>query len=143
MAEARGGTDEGGAVGLVDVGHRPTDARVKYVRAGRTARRAAAPAVEDAETIPERGRGGDGGSVHVVNRPARLPTSPLWPMELRADLTAGALDFETTRALCKAIKAGEAPPPTSMRRTGKRAEPVWSLEVVNTFIARRHGDYAG
>ncbi len=93
-------TDDGRTTAVVGTGGVPGVADVRLVRAGRTYRRAVRPAFVEPDVAPGRGptgpeggsaRGREAGAVHVVNRPARLPTSPLWPMELRADLTAGAL----------------------------------------------------
>lgn len=76
--------------------------------------------------------------IRVTNRPARLPKHGHWPFELRADMVAALLDFETTRQLCKAIAVGAAPRPGAVRGTGASREVVWSLEAVRTFVAMRH-----
>jgi hypothetical protein len=77
--------------------------------------------------------------VRVTNRPARFPKNGLWPIELRADMLAALLDFETTRQLCKAIAAGAAPRPGAVREVGGSSELVWSLAAVRRFVAVRHG----
>lgn len=77
-------------------------------------------------------------SIRVTNRPARYPKNGLWPFELRADMVAALLDFETTRQLCKAIAAGNAPRPGATRGSGNSLEVVWSLEAVKAFVAARH-----
>jgi hypothetical protein len=77
--------------------------------------------------------------IRVVNRPARYPPTGIWPFELRADMVAALLDFETTRQLCRAIAAGSAPKPGSVRGGGSSLEVVWSLEAVRAFVLARHG----
>jgi hypothetical protein len=62
---------------------------------------------------------------------------------MRADVVAAFLDYPDTRALAVAIEMGDAPRPTSMRRTGKTAvEPVWSAEAVADFVRLRHAPLA-
>ncbi len=77
--------------------------------------------------------------VRIVNRPARYPKDGVWPLELRADMLAALLDFDTTRQLCKAIAAGTAPKPGAVRLVGRSTELVWSLAAVRRFVAARHG----
>jgi hypothetical protein len=77
--------------------------------------------------------------IRVVNRPARFPPAGAWPVEVRADMAAALLDFDTTRQLCKAIAAGTAPRPGAVRGSGKVAEVVWSTEAIRQFVACRHG----
>jgi hypothetical protein len=67
---------------------------------------------------------------------ARYPDR--WPAEMRADVAAALFDFETTWEFFKAIRRGEAPPPSAYRTRGSRREPVWALEVCHSHIARRH-----
>jgi hypothetical protein len=57
---------------------------------------------------------------------------------MRADLTAGFFDFETTGKLMAAIRRGEAPVPTATRLFNGRQVPVWSRVACDAFIARRH-----
>lgn len=61
-----------------------------------------------------------------------------WPAEMRADVVAAFLDYDTTRELWKAIARNEAPRPTAYRVRGKRREPVWAYEICRAFVARRH-----
>jgi hypothetical protein len=68
------------------------------------------------------------------NLPARYPPGP-WPGQMRADMVAAFLDFEDTAELVAAVKRGEAPPPSAMRKRGKNAEPVWSLAHLEHFSA--------
>jgi len=77
--------------------------------------------------------------IRIVNRPARFPKNGLWPLELRADMLAALLDFDTTRQLCKAIAGGTAPKPRAVRLVGGSTELVWSLAAVRRFVAVRHG----
>ena len=67
------------------------------------------------------------------NLPARYPPGP-WPGQMRADMVAAFLDFENTAELVAAVKRGEAPPPSAMRK-GEKAEPVWSLAHLEHFSA--------
>jgi hypothetical protein len=76
--------------------------------------------------------------VRVTNRPARFPPTGVWPFELRADMVAALLDFDTTRQLCKAIADGTAPRPGAVRGRGAELEVVWSREAVRAFVAARH-----
>lgn len=72
--------------------------------------------------------------IRIINRPAKFPPTSVWPLELRADMVAALLDFDTTRQLCKAILEGTAPRPGAVRR----AEPVWSFFAIKAFVATRH-----
>jgi hypothetical protein len=74
----------------------------------------------------------------MTNRPARFPPTGVWPFELRADMVAALLDFETTRQLCKAIADGTAPRPGAIRGRGVELEVVWSREAIRVFVAARH-----
>lgn len=76
--------------------------------------------------------------VRVTNRPARFPPTGVWPFELRADMVAALLDFDTTRQLCKAIANGMAPRPGAVRGQGAGLEVVWSRDAVRAFVAARH-----
>lgn len=77
-------------------------------------------------------------NVRVKNRPARFPPTGVWPFELRADMVAALLDFDTTRQLCKAIADGTAPRPGAVRGHGTGLEVVWSRDAVRAFVAARH-----
>jgi hypothetical protein len=70
--------------------------------------------------------------------PARYPEHGAWPAEMRADIAAAYLDYDTTSELFKAVARGEAPRPTSTRLRKGRREPVWALESCRSHIARRH-----
>jgi hypothetical protein len=54
---------------------------------------------------------------------------------MRADMVAAFFDFENTAELVAAVKRGEAPPPSAMRKRGKNAEPVWSRVHLEYFSA--------
>jgi len=83
-------------------------------------------------------RGKPGRSYAARSLPARHPPGGAWPAEMRADMAAAFLDYETTGKLLAAILRGEAPRPTSTRlRNGKR-EPVWALDACRTHVANRH-----
>jgi hypothetical protein len=70
--------------------------------------------------------------------PARHPPNGAWPAEMRADMAAAFLGYETTGRLIAAIVRGEAPRPTATRlRDGKR-EPVWAKVAIDAFLANRH-----
>jgi hypothetical protein len=66
--------------------------------------------------------------------PARYPPGP-WPAQMRADMVAAFFDFENTAELVAAVKRGEAPPPSAIRKKGKDAEPVWSRAHLEDFSA--------
>jgi len=66
--------------------------------------------------------------------PARYPPGP-WPAQMRADMVAAFFDFENTAELVSAVKRGEAPPPSAIRKRGKEAEPVWSRAHLEHFSA--------
>ena len=68
------------------------------------------------------------------NLPARYPSGP-WPGQMRADMVAAFLDFENTAELAAAVKRGEAPPPSALRKKGNKSEPVWSLIYLERFSA--------
>jgi hypothetical protein len=48
---------------------------------------------------------------------------------------AAFFDFENTAELVAAVKRGEAPPPSAIRKKGKDAEPVWSRAHLEDFSA--------
>jgi hypothetical protein len=54
---------------------------------------------------------------------------------MRADIAAAYLDHKDTSELQAAVTRGEAPPPTSLRGTGRRREPVWSKASLDRFLA--------
>jgi hypothetical protein len=68
------------------------------------------------------------------NLPARYPPGP-WPGQMRADVVAAFLDFENTADLAAAVKRGEAPPPSALRKKGGKHEPVWSRIYLERFSA--------
>ena len=65
---------------------------------------------------------------------AALPIGP-WPAQMHADMVAAFFDFENTAELVAAVKRGEAPPPSAMRKRGNNAEPVWSRAHLEHFSA--------
>ncbi len=70
--------------------------------------------------------------------PARYPPNGAWPAEMRADMAAALLDYETTGKLMQAILRNEAPRATATRlRDGKRV-PVWHLDACRKFLDNRH-----
>lgn len=72
------------------------------------------------------------------SRPARYPPHGAWPLEMRADMAAALLGYDTTGELLAAIRRSEAPRPTATRlRHGKR-EPVWALDACRAHVANRH-----
>jgi len=77
-----------------------------------------------------------------IPKTPRFPVGP-WPAELRADMVAALLDFDSTTELCAAIERGEAPRPTSWRGSGSNREPTWSREVCESHVAERHGRLNG
>jgi len=74
----------------------------------------------------------------VASRQARFPPTGSWPAEMRADMAAAFLDFETSGELFRAIVRGEAPRPTASRSRKGRREPLWSIDVLRAHVARRH-----
>jgi hypothetical protein len=66
--------------------------------------------------------------------PARYPPGP-WPAQMRADMVAAFFDFENTAELVAAVKRGEAPLPSAIRKRGKNTEPVWSRAHLECFSA--------
>ena len=77
-------------------------------------------------------------ALRVINRPARFPEHGVWPFEMRADVAAAFLDFRTTRELMAAIVEGDAPKATAVRGEGKSREPVWHVDSLKEFLAKRH-----
>lgn len=73
------------------------------------------------------------------SKPAKFPPNGAWPLLLTADMAAAALGYENTQQLAKGVVSGDAPPPTGLRNTGKKREPVWAYEVCQRFVAERHG----
>ena len=50
-------------------------------------------------------------------------------------MAAAFLDFENTADLAGAVKRGEAPPPSALRKKGGKHEPVWSRIYLERFSA--------
>ncbi|KJC40708.1 hypothetical protein UP09_21480 [Bradyrhizobium sp. LTSP885] len=67
--------------------------------------------------------------------PARYPCFGTWPALMRADMAAAYLDYRDARELVRAVKRGEAPPPTSYQGTGRARRPVWSKASIDCFVA--------
>lgn len=78
-----------------------------------------------AEVAPKRSR----------SLPARYPPAGAWPAQMRADMVAAYLDFHDTTELAAAIRAGQAPPPSSLRGVGRNREPVWARADLDRHIA--------
>jgi hypothetical protein len=72
------------------------------------------------------------------SRPARHPPHGAWPAEMRADVAAAFLDYETTGQLYAAVLRGEAPRPTGERLRNGRREPTWALDQLKAHVANRH-----
>jgi hypothetical protein len=72
------------------------------------------------------------------SRPARYPPYGAWPAEMRADVAAAFLDYETTGQLYVAVLRGQAPRPTGERLRKGRREPTWALDQVKAYVANRH-----
>jgi len=70
--------------------------------------------------------------------PARHPPHGAWPAEMRADMVAAYLDYETTGQLYTAVLRGEAPRPTGERLRNGRHEPTWACDALKTHVANRH-----
>jgi hypothetical protein len=70
--------------------------------------------------------------------PARHPPNGAWPAEMRADMAAAFLDYESTGKFRHAIMRGEAPRPTATRLRNGRHEPMWALDVLRNHVAKRH-----
>src|SRR5438045_4107358 len=69
---------------------------------------------------------------------ARFPAGNAWPAEMRADMAAAYIDYETTGQLWKAIQRGEAPPPSATRVFSGRSVPVWLRAEIEAFMLSRH-----
>jgi hypothetical protein len=67
--------------------------------------------------------------------PARYPPSGTWPAQMRADMAAAYLDYRDTSELAAAISRGQAPPPSSLRGSGRRREPVWARVELDRCVA--------
>jgi hypothetical protein len=72
------------------------------------------------------------------SRAARHPPHGAWPAEMRADVAAAFLDYETTGQLYAAVLRGEAPRPTGERLRNGRREPTWALDQLKAHVANRH-----
>jgi hypothetical protein len=70
--------------------------------------------------------------------PARHPPHGAWPAEMRADMVAAYLDYETTGQLYAAVQRGEAPRPTGERQRNGRREPTWAFDALKTHVGNRH-----
>lgn len=70
--------------------------------------------------------------------PARHPPNGAWPAEMRADMAAALLGWDTTGQLFAAILHGEAPRPTATRLRNGRREPVWAKAAIEAYVANRH-----
>jgi len=70
--------------------------------------------------------------------PARYPPNGAWPLEMRADMVAALLSFDTTGQLFAAIARSEAPRPTATRLRNGKCEPVWALDACRKHVANRH-----
>jgi hypothetical protein len=123
----------------------PVDGRPCFRRQARAKRQADGSAfsvepvaAESAKSVQDVRAGLRKQTIRVTNRPARFPPTGVWPLELRADMVAALLDFDTTRQLCKAIADGTAPRPGAVRGRGTELEVVWSREAVRDFVAARH-----
>jgi hypothetical protein len=67
--------------------------------------------------------------------PARYPSTGTWPAQMRADMAAAYLDYRNTAELSAAVVRGDAPPPSSLRGTGRRREPVWARVDLDRSVA--------
>jgi hypothetical protein len=70
--------------------------------------------------------------------PAR-PSTGACPLEMRADLAAYFLDYDTTGQFIGAIRRGEAPRATASRTSKGKKIPVWFRDALEEFVAERHG----
>jgi hypothetical protein len=87
----------------------PMDGPPRFRRQARAARQPSGSAfsaeplsADSAKSVQDLRAGLRKQTVRVTNRPARFPPTGVWPFELRADMVAALLDFDTTRQLCKA-----------------------------------------
>jgi hypothetical protein len=67
--------------------------------------------------------------------PARYPPVGTWPALMRADMAAAYLDYRDTGELARAVRRGEAPPPTGCHGIGRARQPVWSKAAIDSFTA--------
>lgn len=67
--------------------------------------------------------------------PARYPPAGAWPAQMRADMVAAYLDFHDTAELAAAVRAGQAPAPSSLRGKGQHRVPVWARADLDRHIA--------
>ena len=67
--------------------------------------------------------------------PLRYPPTGTWPAQMRADMAAAYLDFRDTAELTAAVVRGEAPPPSSLRGTGRKREPIWARQDLDRRVA--------
>ena len=67
--------------------------------------------------------------------PARYPPTGTWPAQMRADMAAAYLDYRDTAELAAAVARGNAPPPSSLRGSGRRREPIWARIDLDRRVA--------
>lgn len=67
--------------------------------------------------------------------PPRYPPTGTWPAQMRADMAAAYLDYRDTTEFAIAIRRGDAPPPSSLRGSGRKREPVWCREELDRYLA--------
>jgi hypothetical protein len=72
------------------------------------------------------------------SRAARHPPHGAWPAEMRAEVAAAFLDYDTTGQLHAAVLRGDAPRPTGERLRNGRREPTWALDNLKAHVANRH-----
>jgi hypothetical protein len=70
--------------------------------------------------------------------PARYPPHGAWPLEMRADMAAALLGYDTTGQLYAAVARSEAPRPTATRQRKHKREPVWALDACRKHVDARH-----
>jgi hypothetical protein len=76
-----------------------------------------------------------------TNLPARYPPAGVWPAQMRADMAAAYLDYADTDELATAISRGEAPAPCCLRGKGRKREPVWNKDTLDSYLVpRRSGN---
>ncbi len=54
---------------------------------------------------------------------------------MRADMAAAYLDLRDTKELARAVGRGEAPPPSALRGSGRKREPIWAKVSLDDYIA--------
>jgi hypothetical protein len=69
---------------------------------------------------------------------ARFPAGSAWPAEMRADMVAAYLDYQTSGKMMAGISRGEVPPPTATRIFNGRRISVWARAACDAFVQRRH-----